>query len=198
MSALFNLLSEIEAAQTEIRSCEFSESNWNQITQASLRHGFRQIYTGEDCGSYSTKLRAHVAKIKRDEIFGAAVRIAFSDRLVMVPPQATDNAELDLNGLKLWCIQAERRKQEIESQPSNPATENRIEKTAELNEQIDYKTAKWFEENTSVRGDSLRQAVSDGKFLRSVGPKGKKRYSLTDAKTIWGNDIVNVQQRESS
>ena len=61
----------------------------------------------------------------------------------------------------------------------------------------DYKTAKWFEDNTTVTGTSLRKAVSDGKFLRTVGPKGKKRYSFTDAKAIWGGDIVHTERKSS-
>jgi hypothetical protein len=55
----------------------------------------------------------------------------------------------------------------------------------------DFKTALWFDEHTTVSGGSLRRAVHDGKFLRTIGSAAKKRYSLTDAKTIWGSDIVH-------
>ncbi len=53
----------------------------------------------------------------------------------------------------------------------------------------DFKTAKWFDDHTSITGESLRKAVSDGKSLRTRGTKAKKLYSLTDAKLIWGSDI---------
>jgi hypothetical protein len=64
---------------------------------------------------------------------------------------------------------------------------NSVETDAE-----NYKLASWFDENTTVSGDSLRKAVADGKRLRSKGSKRKKRYSLHDAKAIWGNDIVKL------
>jgi hypothetical protein len=59
----------------------------------------------------------------------------------------------------------------------------------------DYKPAKWFEDHTTVSGNSLRRAILNGKQIRTEGSKGKKLYSLTDAKAIWGNDIVS---RESA
>jgi len=48
----------------------------------------------------------------------------------------------------------------------------------------------WFEKHTSISGDSLRQAVSQGKLLRTRGTEGKRLYSLPDAKRIWGDGIM--------
>lgn len=52
----------------------------------------------------------------------------------------------------------------------------------------DFKSAAWFERNTTIRADSLRQAVRKGKPLRTGGTRARKTYSKTDAIIIWGRD----------
>jgi hypothetical protein len=62
--------------------------------------------------------------------------------------------------------------------------------------EADFKTAKWFEDNTSINGDSLRKAVSDGKFLPNYGKANRKKYSLSAAKLIWGPKIIKGNESE--
>jgi len=71
-----------------------------------------------------------------------------------------------------------------------PSSEPVVHLPLQTAEESDYKPAKWFEDHTTINGDSLRQAVASGKFLPSYGGKNKKRYSLSAAMRIWGSDIV--------
>lgn len=108
------------------------------------------------------------------------------DRLVEIREDlATACRERDINPepITRWI----QRVADFQGKPTSKAQEGPAGDT-------DYKSAKWFEKNTTVTGDSLRKAVSSGKFLRMWGPDKKRRYSLNDAKEIWGNDILTSKR----
>jgi hypothetical protein len=130
---------------------------------------------------YIDEARQHTARKFRDELFADANRFAFADDSLPIPPAQGNDPESDMRALTAWCLEF-KRASSASSDKKSPAP---------LVIEDDFRASAWFEENTSVTADSLRQAVSDGKFLRTVGPPKKKRYSLTDAKAIWGSDIVH-------
>jgi hypothetical protein len=170
----------------QLRSEFEKEPSWDRSTAffISFPRPGQTSYTGF-CYRVGKLLRsAYLSEAFRDAYFNdVRPRMIGEDdsKLALVVLEWLHEKQFSIAGIDPYLDPFERLARAFESIDKNQASAN------SLGDASDYQSAKWFEENTTITGESLRRAVADGKFLRTVGPKGKKRYSITDAKAIWGD-----------
>ena len=193
--SLNNLFSMINTTLGQIKGMVYRMNDGGRLEAYARAFGFRGAYEGESPNDFTILAREFIAETQRHNYLQAALKLASENPSLSLPPKQ-DDPEENLVAIQEWCIQAKRliqsKDQIVAPKLSSPILSD------EPSPQDDMKSAKWFEDNTTVTGESLRKAVSGGRFLRTVGPKGKKRYSLMDAKAIWGDDVIHSSKRESA
>jgi hypothetical protein len=183
ITAVFNRIQSIQLLMSKL---QYSSARWYEVEALAVEWGFRECYVGESCEMYVGLARMRIAALQRNDCSAEARVIAMTDCRIGLPPKYLDDDPMgDLIALQEWCVSSKRTIQAAVRQAPTPYPPG--------DPLDDYKPSEWFEKNTSISGESLRKAVSEGKILRSYGPKSQKRYSLSDAKKLWPAEFPDRQ-----
>jgi len=69
---------------------------------------------------YIDYAREYVVKKFRDELFADAIRLAFGDNSLPIPPAQGNDPESDMRALLAWCIQFKRTQDNKVASPAKP------------------------------------------------------------------------------
>jgi hypothetical protein len=114
------LFQRIQDGQRIVGKLHWGAGDWQELHRLTISLGFREPVQMENTEWYIDYAREYVVKKFRDELFADAIRLAFGDNSLPIPPAQGNDPESDMRALLAWCIQFKRTQDNKVASPAKP------------------------------------------------------------------------------